>query len=68
MYVSLQDDQDEISRAKKLPSCVIPPPELTRLRHLILTSPTPEVLVSLPETLQALENPLLTLCLEVRFH
>lgn len=46
--------------------CSIPPLELKELRHLTLASPSPRVLLNLPEALKQLDRQLLTLRLEVR--
>lgn len=43
----------------------IPPPELKELRHLTLASPSPRILLNLPEALKQLDRQLLTLRLEV---
>lgn len=43
----------------------IPPPELKELRYLTLASPSPRILLNLPEALKQLDRQLLTLRLEV---
>ncbi|EJD05122.1 uncharacterized protein FOMMEDRAFT_166791 [Fomitiporia mediterranea MF3/22] len=63
-YKPLEDDPDESAKTKPTLLCPVPPKELTQLHSLILASPTPEVLVPLPDVLRALEHPLHTLCLE----
>ncbi|KAL5498375.1 hypothetical protein ACEPAH_2517 [Sanghuangporus vaninii] len=63
-YKPLEDDPNDPSPTKSSLPYYIPPKELRRLRTLVLTSPTNDVLMNLPETLYALERPIRSLRFE----
>ncbi|KAL5525283.1 hypothetical protein ACEPAF_9153 [Sanghuangporus sanghuang] len=63
-YKPLEDGPNDPSPTKSSLPYYIPPKEMRRLRTLVLTSPTNDVLMNLPETLNALERPIRSLRFE----
>ncbi|KAI5121489.1 hypothetical protein M0805_003944 [Coniferiporia weirii] len=65
-YTPLNDSElaSGVTTTEEQPLCIIPPLELRHLQHLKLASPTPEVLVALPNILMSLNKPLASLYFE----